>query len=253
MPTLKGIAANELDGWAALRVQWAHVEFGHWLWDSPQQSFGAPCSFHLYKQIPIATEIFAAIQHPSFDGWWLVGGNEPDLEKLPAADGVTLLKAQIDAVKATHPTAKFCATLGSQIHAPTKPSAWFPPVWNALPAPYKASIGAFHTHFYAGVLANPANLSSPAQIKTFLQTVRNWMNNSGSAARELWLTEIGLGHNTVTDTDPRTILYPQVVAQACSGLVTRWAWYIYEARGDGYFGLRDNHVPNCIGKVFAAM
>lgn len=251
MPSLKGIVANELDNWNVLRVQWAHVEFGHWFWDLPQ-SYGAPTTFHLYKQVPIATDIFAAIQHPSFDGWWMIGGNEPDLESVSVADEIVLLKAQIDAVKATHPTAKFCATLGSQVHAPHKTGAWFPNVWKALPSTYKTNITAFHTHFYPGT-ANPINLYSITQTKNYLQAVRNWMNNNGCATRELWLTETGLPHNSVTDNDPRTVLYPQIVAQACANLVTRWAWYLIESRGDGYLGLRDNHVPNCIGRVFAAV
>jgi hypothetical protein len=254
--TLKCFGANDLTNWALLKPDGAHTEFGHWLTDAPQTDFGAPTTFHLFEHIPTADELRAAFQHPSWDGWVMVGGNEPDLEtgKTPTTCA-NLLRAQMDAVLAVNSHVKFCATLGSQRHAPGTTSPFFPTVWGSLKLSYRSRIRAFHTHYYAqdAFGDNASKIFSQAPIKAFLKKVRAWMRDASASDRELWLSEIGLIDSTLTRTDGRAVLYPQTVMQACDGLADRAAWYILKKR-DGYIALLDeNNEPTCQGSVFAAL
>src|SRR5581483_9802264 len=149
--SLKGIVTdNETPAVVnSLSADWMEIEFGPWNWNMDYQ-YNCKWALHLFNQIPNAGDVQQAIQHPSYEGWWLTL-NEPDIEKMSASAAVNLVQKQMDIVLSVDPNASVCLGGGSQLHAPFKPNPWLPKVWKKLPAYLKPSIRAFHTHYYPQV------------------------------------------------------------------------------------------------------
>lgn len=255
-PSLKGIVTDNENPAVvnSLCPDWMEIEFGPWCWDMSHQ-YNCKWGLHLFNSIPAVADIQQAIQHPAYDGWWLML-NEPDLEKMTAMQAVKLVQKQMDPVLAVDPNAKFALGGGSQYHAPFRSSPWLPKVWQKLPLRYQAKVKAFHTHYYPQAdFGDTAQIYSTAPIKAYLTAWRNWMNrNAGDQPRQLWITEIGLGDSAFTRADSRTVLYPLLVQSAMDGLAERWAWYS-ESKPDGYVTLCEPGTANVTthGKVFAAL
>lgn len=254
---LKGICMNDESPAAVnpLHPDWAYVEFGPWCWDMNHQ-YGCKWALHLVDMIPSAEDVAQAIQHPSYDGWWMTL-NEPDLAKLAAQDAATLVQKQMEVVLAVDPSAKFCVGLGSQLHAAFTSEPWFPAVWALLPEHLKPAIRAFHTHFYAQSQAGLSydDLFSPEPVQNYVKAWRTWLNkNITDKKRELWISEIGMTWSDQLRADPRVTLYPLVVQNAMNGLADRWAWYGQSAV-DGYATLCEQYSPKqtVLGQVFSAM
>src|SRR5581483_3536368 len=70
--SLKGIVTdNEIPAVVnSLNADWMEIEFGHWNWNMEYQ-YNCKWSLHLFNQMPDAEEVRLAIQHPSYEGWWL--------------------------------------------------------------------------------------------------------------------------------------------------------------------------------------
>lgn len=254
---LKGICTNDEnpDRVNCLNPNWMYIEFGDWCWNMAHQ-YNCKWSLHLFDQIPNAADVAQAIQHPSYEGWWLML-NEPDLANVSAEAAVQLVQQQMSVVLAVDPNAKFCLGGGSQMHAPNTSTPWFPAVWQLLPAEFKAHVNAVHTHYYPqterGATHESAFTADP--IRKYVKGWRNWLNkNAGDMHRELWVTEIGLNwRDTALQTEPRLPLYPLLIQEAMNGIVERWAWYS-QSKPDGFVTLLEPEASQLtpVGTVFAA-
>lgn len=253
----KGFAANDENPAAVnpLNPEWMYIEFGPWNWNMDAR-YNSKWALHLGDQVPNADDVAKAIQHPSYEGWWLTL-NEPDLANVSPKDAVAVVQKQMEVVLSVDPNAKFCLGMGSQLHAPGTTSPWFPKVWKSLPKNLKPAIKAFHTHYYpqsdASIGGNDIFSADP--IRKYLKTVRTWIDkNAGDFRREFWITEIGLAMEGSVASDPRVTLYPLVVQDAMNGNVERWAWYS-QSTSDGYATLCQSYsqTQTALGSVFAAM
>lgn len=255
-PSMKGIVTDNENPTVvnSLCPDWMEIEFGEWCWNQDHK-YNCKWALHLFNQTAAASDIQQAMQHPSYDGWWLIF-NEPDLEKMTAGQAVKQAAQQMNAVLAVDPNAKFAFGGGSQLHAPFTSSAWLPKVWQKLPANLKTKVKAFHTHYYPqSEFGDSPQIFSTAPIKAYLTAWRNWMKqNAADQPRQLWVTEIGLIQTNFTRADPRTVLYPVLIQAAMNGLAERWAWYS-ESTTDGYTTLCEpagsKVTPH--GMVFAAI
>jgi hypothetical protein len=254
---LKGFCTNDEAPASVnpLHPDWMYIEFGSWCWNMDAQ-YACKWGLHLLDMIPTAEDVAKAIQHPSYDGWWLTL-NEPDLANVSPQAAATLVQAQMEVVLSVDPNAKFCVGMGSQMHAPFTSEPWFPAVWALIPANLKPSIRAFHTHYYVQCEAGLTHddLFSPEPIRRYAKAMRQWLNkNANEMKRELWITEIGLAWNDQLSADPRVTLYPLVVQDAMNGTVDRWAWYS-QSTDDGYATLCEPYSSKqtALGQVFSAM
>lgn len=218
-----------------LNVDWFYTDWGDYCWNGI--SGLAPAlrhMFHLVDVVPDSQLVATAkVSNPNYRRWWMVGGNEPDTEGNTAQQDADLAIAQMNAVLQGDNTARFCFTLGSQLHAPGNPygnGIWIQKVWKKIPSTLKTKVKAFHTHYYAQQelgATNPA-IYNPVPIQNYLDGWNAYLSTqmADAGARNLWVSEIGLDGNSFTLNDKRSITYPlNVVAPACLGRTQFWAWY----------------------------
>jgi hypothetical protein len=254
---LKGLCCNDEDPAAVnpLNPEWMYIEFGSWCWNLNAQ-YVCKWALHLFDAVPLPEDVAKAIQHPSYEGWWLTL-NEPDLAGVSPASAVELIQAQIQVVRSVDPGARFCLGVGSQLHAVGTADPWFPAVWKLLPANLKPAVRAFHTHYYAQSQQGLSHeqFYSPEPVRKYVNTWRKWMNkNAKEFRRELWMTEIGMVNTPQVLADSRGTLYPLVVQDAMNGVAERWAWYSMSTN-DGYATLCEPYAPTqtALGRVFSAI
>ena len=253
----KGFAANDESPATVnpLNPEWMYIEFGPWNWNMDAH-YNCKWALHLTDQIPNADDVAKAIQHPSYDGWWLTL-NEPDLANVSPKDAVAIVQQQMQVVLSVDPNAKFCLGMGSQIHAPGTTSPWFPKVWRLLPKSCKSAVKAFHTHYYAQCEPGlaPNDIFSPVPIRKYVKMIRSGSTRMpGTCDGNYGLLKLDWQWKGLCGMTRAVTLYPLVVQDAMNGTVERWAWYS-ESTSDGYATLCESYSPKqtALGSVFAAM
>ena len=223
-----------------LNLGWYRTSFGPWCWNW-QANMPQGWVFNLHYDIPNSSDVTLALANPYHGNWWMCGGNEAATETNPATgqtwtaqEIVNLIIAQIDAVVAAQPTAKFCLAGGIQTHAPG--NRWGNPVWidailALLPQSYKDKIKAIDFHYYPQVeySANDIRIFNKAPVKRGINDWKDWRTAKAWDV-QLWMTESGLAYSQlVTSTNQQVIDYPLVISLAAeeTGL-DRWAVYVLE-------------------------
>ncbi len=267
MTALKGAIINDAipERVNPLRCDWMQIIFGAHVWDT-SKVYNSKWALHLYNLIPATGDVAKAMQHDSYDGWWLLGHNEPELNGVEPdlyAQTVTLQKL---AVTAADPNAKFCVSCGSWLHPCYENNSWFAQMWALLPGATRKRIYALDTHFYStGGTTPQSDIFLKAPINDYLSLVRTWLgvahpecgyiptvSQDSNLVREVWLTEIGLYNDAyvqahAADADQ----YPVKVQNVADKYCARWAWYSMSANN----GYRDlwNGTLTPIGMTFAGL
>jgi hypothetical protein len=227
-----------------LNLDWYRTSWGVWCWEwIPNMPQG--WVFNLSYNIPPISDVTAALANPYHGNWWMVGGNEAATETNPATGQLwtaqqiaNLVIAQISAVTAAQPTAKFCLAGGTQTHAPGNRwnnPVWIDAVWALLPQTCKDKIKAIDFHWYAQVEygENDERIFNKAPVKRGINDWKDWRTSKGLDV-QLWLSEIGLAWNDlVTPENPQVTNYPGVVQAACNETgIDRWSWFMLEGNPD---------------------
>ena len=246
-----------------LNLGWYRTSFGSWCWNW-QANMPQGWVFNLHYTVPNSSDVTLALANPYHGNWWMIGGNEAATET-NLATGLTwtpqeianLVMAQIDAVIAAQPTAKFCLAGGIQTHAPG--NRWGNPVWidgvlALLPQSYKDKIKAIDFHWYSQVeySANDTRIFNKAPIKRGINDWKDW-RTAKTWDVQLWLSEIGLTYSAlVTATNQQVIDYPLVVNLAAEETaLDRWCVYVLEGQ-PSYVCIYENGLSG-YGQTFAVV
>jgi hypothetical protein len=236
---LKGVGVNNLNASLInpLNVGWFKTTWGDFCKvPLPDLNPATRWCVHLYDLIPNPSDIAAMVaNNPNYDHWVFVGGNEPDLDGTTPKQTKQLATAQMDMVLQGDPDAKFCLTMGSQVHAFGGEDVvpYVSKVWEKLDPFYRNKILAFHVHYYPQMVYG--NESPAIYTTTHLQAFCDRQNEGLMALdgwkkqQKVWLTEIGLVQTPLTNSDPRTLTYPANVLNALGDKCGRLAWYGFES------------------------
>lgn len=268
MTALKGMITN--DAIPAIvnphNADWMEIIFGSHAWDY-SKIYNCKWALHLYGMVPDPADVTKALAHPSYDGWWLLGTNEPDLGNATPAQYAQLVTLQKLAVCAADPNAKFCISCGTWLNPCQKPNSWFQQMWALLVGATKKRVYALDTHFYSTYpgLVPQSDWFLKSPITAAIQPMREWLNvphpecgyiptvsRESSIVRELWTTEIGLVDDAYVQAHAAEAdQYPVKVQNVMDKWCARWAWYAMSAN-NGYRDLWNGGLTP-VGQVFAAL
>ncbi len=225
---LHGYGCNDLPSVAktgGLHTDWMHVGWGSWLWDY-SKVYPVNWTIGLYNIIPLASDVALVIQHPNYDGWWMLL-NEPDLEyqTFDWRVAANIVNQQMAVVLGQDPGAKFAVATGSQGSPANQPDSYFSHLWPLITNQHK--VKAFQTNFYVQSTPqygfNKDAWLTALPINQYVKPLSIWRNQN-YPDKQLWLKEIGLVKDAYFDTHDPSI-YPAVIDSVCNGTIERWSWY----------------------------
>lgn len=266
--SLKGMITNDAVPARVnpLNCDWLQIQYGAHAWDY-NKVYNAKWALHLFDVVPDPVDVAKAMLHKSYDNWWMLGHNEPELSGITPAQYAQVVTLQRNAVTQADPQAKFCVSAGTWLHPMYETNSWFQQMWPLLSGAMKKRTLAIDTHFY--VQGNPeipqADWFKAYPISDYLEHCRAWMalphsdcewlptlGRDSAVSRELWLTEIGLYNDAyVLAHGLEADQYLRKVENIADKFAARWAWYSMSSN-NGYRQLWDEDVLP-IGRVFASL
>lgn len=269
MTSLKGIGCNRIETpLAPYNLEWWHTSFGQWCWNWAQYPVVDNWVIYLFEKIPTQQQLLDTLPNPFHGLWWGVGNNEVDIRRHPfhfttqdVQNEAQFISAQIAAVTAVQPNAKFALAASTQEHSPNNPfnyPCWHDALWAVLPQSDKDKIKALRLHWYPQVQfwedGDPRTFNKNP-IKQELNRYKTWAVAQGRADLQIWLDEIGLVWNgvNVVPTNPEVNSYAWVVQQACDEVgIERWSWFGFDHTDRDYVSLWNNGITQ-FGQAFAAL
>lgn len=214
--SLKGFCANAEAPAAVnpLAPDWVNIELGAYSGNLAWNYGATKVALNLNDVTDAEIQQFLppAMQHPSFDHWFILL-NEPS-EGMTVAQAAQVANRQIDLVTSLDQDAKFCLSMATGLHPLYKRNAYGQQLWAAIVK--KRFVKAFGATFYP--------YGGGPSFHHFVLKTRNWLDEA-YPAREFWILECG----QVTGQAPETLFSMDVVEQECENRVARWAWYAQQA------------------------